>query len=114
MIVIQQVGKKFVKMADVDMSSAPAQRSSESILFPDKHVVSWEGGIRASEKKNKLENVRDKWTDERFLDLRYGMNKGRPTTVIPKTVRPSNKKGVKTYVLISNIQPLDWIQIFLC
>ncbi|KGB76267.1 50S small subunit ribosomal protein L36e [Cryptococcus deuterogattii 99/473] len=43
-------------MADVDMSSAPAQRSN----------------------------------------LRYGMNKGRPTTVIPKTVRPSNKKGVKT------------------
>lgn len=26
------------------------------------------------------------------------MNKGRPTTVIPKTARPSNKKGVKTYV----------------
>lgn len=67
-----------------------------------------------AKRKNKLEKVRDKWTDERFLDLRYGMNKGRPTTVIPKTVRPSNKKGVKTYVLISNIHPLDWIQIFLC
>lgn len=29
-------------------------------------------------------------------DLRYGLNKGHPTTVIPKAVRPSNKKGVKT------------------
>lgn len=48
--------KNSSKMADVNMSSAPAQRSN----------------------------------------LRYGMNKGRPTTVIPKTARPSNKKGVKT------------------
>ncbi len=31
-------------------------------------------------------------------DLRYGMNRGRPTTVIPKTVKPSHKKGVKTCV----------------
>ncbi|WOO76732.1 60S ribosomal protein L36 [Vanrija pseudolonga] len=29
-------------------------------------------------------------------NLRYGLNKGHPTTVIPKTVKPSNKKGVKT------------------
>nr|ODN86167.1 50S small subunit ribosomal protein L36e [Cryptococcus depauperatus CBS 7841] len=43
-------------MADVQMSSAPTQRSN----------------------------------------LRYGLNKGRPTTAIPKTTRPSNKKGVKT------------------
>ncbi|EAL19448.1 hypothetical protein CNBG3950 [Cryptococcus deneoformans B-3501A] len=48
--------KNSSTMADVDMSSAPAQRSN----------------------------------------LRYGMNKGRPTTVIPKTARPSNKKGLKT------------------
>lgn len=47
------------------------------------------------------------WTDERFLDLRYGMNKGRPTTVIPKTARPSNKKGVKTYV-----HPIDGFRFF--
>ena len=26
------------------------------------------------------------------------MNKGRPTTVIPKTVKPSHKKGLKTWV----------------
>lgn len=29
-------------------------------------------------------------------DLRFGLNKGHPTTTIPKAVRPSNKKGVKT------------------
>lgn len=29
-------------------------------------------------------------------DLRFGLNRGRPSTVIPKTVRPSHKKGVKT------------------
>lgn len=29
-------------------------------------------------------------------DLRSGLNKGHPTTTIPKAVRPSNKKGVKT------------------
>lgn len=41
------------------------------------------------------------------LDLRYGMNKGRPTTVIPKTARPSNKKGLKTYVH-SDYLPSFW------
>lgn len=29
-----------------------------------------------------------------FLDLRYGLNKGHPTTPIPKAVKPSNRKGV--------------------
>jgi hypothetical protein len=29
-------------------------------------------------------------------DLRFGMNRGRPSTVIPKTVKPSHKKGKKT------------------
>ncbi|ORY35710.1 putative structural constituent of ribosome [Naematelia encephala] len=29
-------------------------------------------------------------------NIRNGANKGHPTTVIPKKVRPSNKKGVKT------------------
>ena len=29
-------------------------------------------------------------------DLRFGLNKGHPTTTIPKAVRISNKKGVKT------------------
>ncbi|KAK8854639.1 hypothetical protein IAR55_003378 [Kwoniella newhampshirensis] len=29
-------------------------------------------------------------------NLRYGMNKGRPTSVIPKTIKPSHKKGIKT------------------
>jgi hypothetical protein len=31
-----------------------------------------------------------------IADLRFGLNRGRPTTVIPKAVKPSNKKGVKT------------------
>ncbi|ORX38328.1 putative structural constituent of ribosome [Kockovaella imperatae] len=43
-------------MADVEMKSAPKERSN----------------------------------------LRYGLNKGHPTTVIPKTVKPSHKKGKKT------------------
>ena len=29
-----------------------------------------------------------------MLDLRYGLNKGHPTTPIPKTVRPSHRKGI--------------------
>ncbi|GFZ50807.1 60S ribosomal protein L36 [Saitozyma sp. JCM 24511] len=29
-------------------------------------------------------------------NLRFGMNRGRPSTVIPKTVKPSHKKGKKT------------------
>jgi large subunit ribosomal protein L36e len=29
-------------------------------------------------------------------NLRTGLNKGFPTTVIPKTVKPSHKKGIKT------------------
>lgn len=28
------------------------------------------------------------------LDLRYGLNKGHPTTPIPKAVKPSHRKGV--------------------
>jgi hypothetical protein len=37
---------------------------------------------------------------ERMLitDSRSGLNRGHPTTVIPKAVRPSHKKGVKTSV----------------
>ena len=31
-----------------------------------------------------------------IVDLRYGQNKGRPSTVIPRAVRPANKKGIKT------------------
>lgn len=58
---------------------------------------SWEEECVAREEERMGERE-GQWTDERFLDLRYGMNKGRPTTVIPKTARPSNKKGVKTYV----------------
>jgi len=33
-----------------------------------------------------------------ILDSRSGLNRGHPTTVIPKAVRPSHKKGVKTLV----------------
>lgn len=29
-------------------------------------------------------------------NLRFGANKGRPTTVIPKTVKPSHKKGTRS------------------
>ncbi|KAK4684191.1 large subunit ribosomal protein L36e, partial [Tremellales sp. Uapishka_1] len=29
-------------------------------------------------------------------NLRFGRNKGRPTTVIPRAVKPSHKKGIKT------------------
>lgn len=93
-------------MADVDMSSAPAQRSSKSFYFQT--LVSWEEEY-VQGKKNEWEKRQGQWTDERFLDLRYGMNKGRPTTVIPKTARPSNKKGVKTYV-----HPIDGFRFFLC
>ena len=31
-----------------------------------------------------------------MLDLRYGLNKGHPTTPIPKTVRPSQRKGIQS------------------
>ena len=31
-----------------------------------------------------------------LLDLRYGLNKGHPTTPIPKTVRPSQRKGIQS------------------
>lgn len=31
-----------------------------------------------------------------MIDLRYGLNKGHPTTPIAKTVRPSHKKGVQS------------------
>lgn len=30
------------------------------------------------------------------LDLRYGPNKGHPTTAIPKTSRPSQRKGIQS------------------
>jgi len=31
-----------------------------------------------------------------LIDLRYGPNKGHPTTAIPKAVRPSQRKGVQS------------------
>jgi large subunit ribosomal protein L36e len=31
-----------------------------------------------------------------IIDLRYGPNKGHPTTAIPKAVRPSQRKGVQS------------------
>ena len=37
-------------------------------------------------------------------DLRYGANRGRPSTVIPKAVKPSHKKGVKTWVFSHVLQ----------
>ena len=30
------------------------------------------------------------------LDLRHGLNKGHPTTPIPKTVKPSQRKGIQS------------------
>lgn len=30
--------------------------------------------------------------------MRYGLNSGRPTTVIPRAAKPSNTKGKQTYV----------------
>ena len=30
------------------------------------------------------------------IDLRYGLNKGHPTTAIAKAVRPSQRKGVQS------------------
>jgi large subunit ribosomal protein L36e len=30
------------------------------------------------------------------IDLRYGLNKGYPTTPIPKTTRPSHRKGIQS------------------
>jgi large subunit ribosomal protein L36e len=34
--------------------------------------------------------------DGGMLDLRYGSNRGHPTTAIPKAVRPSQRKGVQS------------------
>ena len=31
-----------------------------------------------------------------MLDLRYGLNKGHPTTPIPKVVKPSHRKGIQS------------------
>lgn len=39
--------------------------------------------------------MRKRITNElNWIDLRYGLNKGHPTTPIPKAVRPSQRKGV--------------------
>ena len=33
---------------------------------------------------------------ETMLDLRRGLNHGHPTTAIPKTVKPSQRKGIQS------------------
>jgi hypothetical protein len=48
-----------------------------------------------------LLNLREMLTvcfDPASLDMRYGHNSGRPTTVIPRAAKPSNTKGKQTYV----------------
>lgn len=37
-----------------------------------------------------------RWLTLFWVDLRYGPNKGRPTTAIPKVSRPSQRKGIQS------------------
>ncbi|KAJ3987282.1 ribosomal protein L36e-domain-containing protein [Lentinula detonsa] len=41
-------------------------------------------------------HIHDNSTGNGNLDLRVGLNKGHPTTPIPKTVRPSQRKGIQS------------------
>lgn len=74
-------------MADVEMSQSKP-RSSESCLTCRQLVLPL-----CTLRRRAYTATRAKADNP---DLRYGQNKGRPTTVIPKTVRPSHKKGIKT------------------